>query len=59
MKSYNIPFDQFAAGPLDKAQMTFVTAVQAIRKSDAESSERLDISESDEGSRHHHHSHDG
>lgn len=35
MKSYNIPFDQFAAGPLDKAQMMFVTAVQAIRKSDA------------------------
>jgi hypothetical protein len=34
MKSYSIPFDQFAAGPLDKAQMMFVTAVQAIRKSD-------------------------
>ena len=35
MKSYNIPFDQFAAGSLDKAQTMFVTAVQAIRKADA------------------------
>ena len=34
MKSYNIPFDQFAAGSLDKAQTMFVTAVQAIRKAD-------------------------
>jgi hypothetical protein len=35
MKSYNIPFDQFAAGPLNKEQNMFVTAVQAIRKVDA------------------------
>ena len=35
MKRYNIPFNQFAAGPLDKAQTMFVTAVQALRKSDA------------------------
>jgi hypothetical protein len=35
MKRYNIPFSQFAAGPLDKEQTMFVTAVQAIRKSDA------------------------
>ena len=35
MKSYNIPFDQFAAGSLDKEQTMFVTAVQAIRKADA------------------------
>ena len=35
MKSYNIPFDQFAAGHLDKEQEMFVTAVQAIRKADA------------------------
>ena len=35
MKRYNIPFNQFAAGPLDKEQTMFVTAVQAIRKSDA------------------------
>jgi hypothetical protein len=35
MKRYNIPFDQFAAGPLDKEQTMFVTAVQAIRKADA------------------------
>jgi hypothetical protein len=35
MKNYNIPFDQFAAGPLDKEQTMFVTAVQAIRKGDA------------------------
>ena len=35
MKSYDIPFDQFAAGPLDKEQTMFVTAVQAIRKADA------------------------
>jgi len=34
MKSYNIPFDQFAAGHLDKEQEMFVTAVQAIRKAD-------------------------
>ncbi len=35
MKSYDIPFDQFAAGPLDKEQTMFVTVVQAIRKADA------------------------
>ncbi|MGB8411294.1 MAG: hypothetical protein WCE23_00560 [Candidatus Binatus sp.] len=35
MKSYNIPFNQFAAGPLDKEQTMFVTVVQAIRKADA------------------------
>jgi hypothetical protein len=36
MKSYDdIPFDQFAAGPLDKEQKMLVTAVQAIRKADA------------------------
>jgi hypothetical protein len=35
MKSYNIPFDQFAAGSLDKEQAMFVTAVQAIRRTDA------------------------
>ena len=35
MKSYDIPFDQFAAGTLDKEQTMFVTAVQAIRKADA------------------------
>ena len=35
MRSYDIPFDQFAAGPLDKEQTMFVTAVQAIRSADA------------------------
>src|SRR5208282_3188778 len=35
MKRYNIPFNQFAAGPLDKEQTMFVTVVQAIRKADA------------------------
>ncbi len=35
MRSYNIPFNQFAAGPLDKEQTMFVTVVQAIRKADA------------------------
>jgi hypothetical protein len=34
MKSDNVPFDKFAAGPLDSAQAMFVTAVQAIRKED-------------------------
>ncbi len=34
LKRYNIPFDKFAAGPMDKAQAMFVTAVQAIRKRD-------------------------
>ena len=34
MKRYDIPFDQFATGHLGKAQEMFVTAVQAIRKSD-------------------------
>jgi hypothetical protein len=32
---YNISFDKFAAGPKDKAQSMFVTAVQAIRTRDA------------------------
>lgn len=36
MKSYNVAFDQFAAGPLDKAQTMFATAVQAIRKQDTQ-----------------------
>lgn len=35
MKSYNLPFDQFASGPLDKKQKMFLTVVQAIRKADA------------------------
>ena len=35
MKSYNIPFDKFAAGSMDKAQTMFATAVEAIRKEDA------------------------
>lgn len=35
IKSYNVPFDKFAAGPLDNAQTMFVTAVQAIRSEDA------------------------
>jgi hypothetical protein len=35
MKSYDLPFDQFAAGPLDKEQTMLVTAVQALRKVDA------------------------
>jgi hypothetical protein len=35
MKSYDIPFDQFAVGPLDKEQTMFVTAVQAIRHAEA------------------------
>lgn len=35
MKSYNLPFDKFAAGPMDKAQTMFATAVEAIRKEDA------------------------
>jgi hypothetical protein len=34
-KSYNVPFDKFAAGPLDTAQTMFATAVDAIRKNDA------------------------
>jgi hypothetical protein len=34
-KSYNVPFDKFAAGPLDSAQTMFATAVNAIRKNDA------------------------
>jgi hypothetical protein len=35
IKSYNVPFDKFAAGPMNKAQTMFVTAVQAIRTEDA------------------------
>ena len=34
-KSYNVPFEKFAAGPLDYAQTMFATAVDAIRKNDA------------------------
>ena len=34
MKSYNVPFDQFAAGTLDTAQKMFSTAVKGIRKND-------------------------
>jgi len=34
MKSYNLPFDAFAAQSLDKAQTMFVTGVEAIRKQD-------------------------
>jgi len=35
MKSYNVPFDKFAAGPRDNAEAMFATAVQAISKEDA------------------------
>ncbi|MGA7621304.1 hypothetical protein [Candidatus Binatus sp.] len=34
-KSYNLPFEKFAAGPMDSAQTMFATAVDAIRKDDA------------------------
>ncbi|MFZ0244677.1 MAG: hypothetical protein WAL68_03255 [Candidatus Binatus sp.] len=34
-KSYNLPFEKFAAGPMDNAQTMFATAVDAIRKDDA------------------------
>ncbi|MGP6157514.1 MAG: hypothetical protein ACLPYS_08415 [Vulcanimicrobiaceae bacterium] len=34
MKRYGVPFDTFAAGPLDKAQTMFAAVVQAIRKQD-------------------------
>ncbi len=34
-KSYNVPFEKFAAGPMDNAQTMFATAVDAIRKDDA------------------------
>ena len=34
-RSDNVSFDKFAAGPMDKAQAMFVTAVQAIRTQDA------------------------
>jgi hypothetical protein len=34
-KSYNVPFEKFAAAPLDSAQRMFATAVNAIRKNDA------------------------
>lgn len=34
MKSYNVPFDKFAAGPMDKAETMFATAVEALRKDD-------------------------
>ena len=56
MKSYNIPFDQFAAGSLDKEQAMFVTAVQAIRKDRrGQVRQRLDLSGSNEGSRNDNH----
>jgi hypothetical protein len=34
-KSYNVPFEKFAAGPMDTTQTMFATAVDAIRKNDA------------------------
>jgi hypothetical protein len=34
-KSYNVPFEKFAAGQMDNAQTMFATAVDAIRKNDA------------------------
>jgi hypothetical protein len=34
-KSYKVPFEKFAAGPMDSAQTMFATAVDAIRKDDA------------------------
>jgi hypothetical protein len=34
-KSYNVPFEKFAASRLDTAQTMFATAVDAIRKNDA------------------------
>ncbi|MGA6970856.1 MAG: hypothetical protein WBY93_04445 [Candidatus Binatus sp.] len=34
-KNYNVPFEKFAAGPMDSAQTMFATAVDAIRKNDA------------------------
>ncbi len=34
-KNYNVPFEKFAAGPMDSAQTMFATAVDAIRKDDA------------------------
>src|SRR5271156_1771862 len=34
-RSYNVPFEKFAAGRLDDAQTMFATAVNAIRKNDA------------------------
>src|ERR1700689_4402537 len=33
-KTYNVPFEKFAAGRLDNAQTMFTTAVDAIRKND-------------------------
>ena len=35
MKNYDLPFDKFATGSLDKAETMFATAVEAIRKEDA------------------------
>src|SRR5271156_4169202 len=34
-KSYDVPFEKFAAGPMDQAQTMFATAEDAIRKNDA------------------------
>jgi hypothetical protein len=60
MKSYNIPFDQFAAGSLDEAQTMFVTAVQAIRKAYAAKFASVWTSPSQmKGSRHDNHNHGG
>ncbi|HXC42672.1 MAG TPA: hypothetical protein VNY51_04015 [Candidatus Dormibacteraeota bacterium] len=35
MKNYDLPFDKFATGSLDKPETMFATAVRAIRKEDA------------------------
>src|SRR5258708_1364919 len=35
VKTYNLDFDKFTVGPMDKAQSMFATAVHAIRKGDA------------------------
>lgn len=35
MKNYNLPFDKFAAGPMDKPETMFATAVEALRSADA------------------------
>lgn len=34
MKDYNVDFEKFAAGPLDKVQTIFATGVNALRKND-------------------------
>ena len=35
IKTDNMPINQYAAAPMEKAQTMFVTAVEAVRKSDA------------------------